>query len=112
MPATDLPAEEIIASCSFCGKPSTKVQKLVAGPGVFICDECIDLSATIIAETADSTPEESARRRDAFVNRSADDLLAALPALAAPPPAPSRLLRRPEPPGPARVAPRAEKVPA
>lgn len=82
MSAADSPSEEIIASCSFCGKPSSKVQKLVAGPGVFICDECIQLSQTIIDETADSTPEESARRRAEFVNRSTEDILAALPALA------------------------------
>ncbi len=30
-------------SCSFCGKPHTQVAKLVAGPGVYICDECIAL---------------------------------------------------------------------
>ena len=29
--------------CSFCGKGQDQVRKLVAGPGVFICDQCIDL---------------------------------------------------------------------
>ena len=29
--------------CSFCGKPQEQVRRLVAGPGVFICDECIEL---------------------------------------------------------------------
>ena len=28
--------------CSFCGKPQEQVRRLVAGPGVFICDECIE----------------------------------------------------------------------
>ena len=37
-------------SCSFCGKSQFDVVKLVAGPGVFICDECIDLSNQIIAQ--------------------------------------------------------------
>ena len=37
-------------SCTFCGKRAEQVKKLVAGPGVYICDECIDLCNEIIAE--------------------------------------------------------------
>ncbi len=36
--------------CSFCGKSQRQVKKLIAGPGVYICDECIDLSNEIIEE--------------------------------------------------------------
>lgn len=36
--------------CSFCGKPQDQVKKLVAGPGVYICDECIELCNEIIEE--------------------------------------------------------------
>lgn len=36
--------------CSFCGKPQEQVKKLVAGPGVYICDECIELCNEIIEE--------------------------------------------------------------
>src|SRR6188472_391529 len=36
--------------CSFCGKSQDEVRKLIAGPNVFICDECIDLCNDIIAE--------------------------------------------------------------
>lgn len=36
--------------CSFCGKSQEEVKKLVAGPGVYICDECIDLCNEIVAE--------------------------------------------------------------
>lgn len=36
--------------CSFCGKPQEEVRKIVAGPGVYICDECIDLCKNIIDE--------------------------------------------------------------
>ena len=58
------PIADHIASCSFCTKPSTAVRRLVAGPGVYICDECVALSATIIADVdARTTPEESAHRR-------------------------------------------------
>lgn len=37
-------------SCSFCNKSQFDVLKLVAGPGVYICNECVDLSSQIIAE--------------------------------------------------------------
>ncbi|MFC6323389.1 ATP-dependent Clp protease ATP-binding subunit ClpX [Companilactobacillus baiquanensis] len=37
-------------SCSFCGKTQDQVQKIVAGPGVYICNECIDLCKEIIDE--------------------------------------------------------------
>ena len=36
--------------CSFCGKSQKQVRKLIAGPGVYICDECIELCNEIIAE--------------------------------------------------------------
>ena len=36
--------------CSFCGKSQDEVNKLVAGPGVYICNECIDLCKEIIDE--------------------------------------------------------------
>src|ERR1700730_18102444 len=37
-------------SCSFCGKSQHDVRKLVAGPKVYICDECVELSMTIVRE--------------------------------------------------------------
>ena len=36
--------------CSFCGKTQDQVKRLVAGPGVYICDECIELCSEIIGE--------------------------------------------------------------
>jgi ATP-dependent Clp protease ATP-binding subunit ClpX len=39
-------------SCSFCGKAQDEVKKLIAGPAVYICDECIELCKDIIAEEA------------------------------------------------------------
>ena len=35
-------------SCNFCGKSRDDVQKLIAGPGVYICDECVTISYEII----------------------------------------------------------------
>jgi hypothetical protein len=37
-----------VTSCSFCLKSSDEVAKLVGGPGVYICNECVDLSAQLI----------------------------------------------------------------
>ena len=42
--------------CSFCGKSQEQVRKLIAGPGVYICDECIDLCNEIIDEEFTQTP--------------------------------------------------------
>ena len=36
--------------CSFCGKPQSSVRKIVAGPGVYICDECINLCTAVLEE--------------------------------------------------------------
>lgn len=43
--------------CSFCGKPQEQVRKLVAGPGVYICDECIELCTEIIEEEFNEASE-------------------------------------------------------
>ncbi len=40
----------VIACCSFCAKPNTEVEKLIGGPGVYICDCCVGLCATILDE--------------------------------------------------------------
>ena len=45
--------------CSFCGKSQHEVRKLIAGPSVFICDECIELCNDIIRE--EGTGSETAR---------------------------------------------------
>lgn len=43
--------------CSFCGKTQEQVKRLIAGPGVYICDECIDLCSEIIADEFQETTE-------------------------------------------------------
>ena len=40
--------------CSFCNKLQSQVDKLIAGPGVFICDECVELCRSIIEEEGES----------------------------------------------------------
>jgi ATP-dependent Clp protease ATP-binding subunit ClpX len=48
-----------LLKCSFCGKSQRQVKKLIAGPGVYICDECIELCNEIIEEELSSTEEVS-----------------------------------------------------
>ena len=44
--------------CSFCGKPQGRVRKLIAGPGVYICDECIGVCTSILEDELDFAPED------------------------------------------------------
>lgn len=65
--------------CSFCGKSQHEVRKLIAGPSVFVCDECVELCNEIIREEAEDalpegdgesrypTPEEICERLDDYV---------------------------------------------
>ncbi len=77
MPSTK---ERVVASCSFCLKPNDQVEKLVAGPGVYICDQCVDLCNQII----DSAPTRKPPRLAPWEQDvSLDDALASLPRMAA-----------------------------
>ena len=62
--------------CSFCGKSQKEVKKLIAGPAVYICDECIQLCGEIIEEENEKTttgleqpltPKEIKARLDEYV---------------------------------------------
>ena len=48
--------QSVIAACSFCAKPNTEVATLVAGPGVYICNECVALSQQVIEAKAKAVP--------------------------------------------------------
>ena len=50
--AKDAQARKRLLRCSFCGEAQTEVKTLIAGPGVFICDECLHLCQAIVAEKA------------------------------------------------------------
>jgi len=56
MPTEAKVREDVIACCSFCLKPNTEVRALVAGPAVFVCNECVDLCCQIIADVPDRSP--------------------------------------------------------
>ncbi|MEY2418856.1 MAG: ATP-dependent Clp protease ATP-binding subunit ClpX [Actinomycetota bacterium] len=59
-----------LVKCSFCGKTQKQVKKLIAGPGVYICDECIELCNDIIeedlAEASELKFEELPKPREIF----------------------------------------------
>ncbi len=57
--------------CSFCSKDKDSIAKLIAGPGVYICNECVDLCDRIIAE-------ETVREFGSWSERPDDELLASL----------------------------------
>jgi ClpX C4-type zinc finger protein len=68
-------------ACSFCMKKAADVGKLVAGPGVFICDECIGLCSQIIAE---NPPRDDHHGVEAWERGLSDEeVLAHLPSIAA-----------------------------
>ncbi len=55
--------------CSFCGKTQREVKKLIAGPAVYICDECIGLCNDIIAEEVDRHIESLGEVRSVILAR-------------------------------------------
>jgi hypothetical protein len=69
----------VIASCSFCGKPNTDVRTIVAGPGVFICDECTRLCQRVIDEQGPGV----ARAQPWEQSATLETVLATMPRVAA-----------------------------
>ena len=51
-----MPTKPFEMRCSFCGLPHTDVAKLIAGPGIYICDGCVNLCVDILAETTHAEP--------------------------------------------------------
>jgi hypothetical protein len=76
MPVTQ---EHVATSCSFCLKPSDEVAKLVAGPGVYICNECVDLCGQIIGSAPALPPQLKSWEEELDV----EGVLASLPRMAA-----------------------------
>ena len=56
LPAQPLALANLLLYCSFCGKCQTEIEKLIAGPSVFICNECVDLCNGIISEESAAKP--------------------------------------------------------
>lgn len=68
-----MPKYDSHLKCSFCGKSQEQVRKLIAGPGVYICDECVDLCNEILDEelfdSSASVPQSAPRRDQATEKR-------------------------------------------
>ena len=66
--------------CSYCGKAQTEVKTLIAGPGVFICDECVQLCQAIIAKKAENQEAAKQGATDALLpdNAPTETLLKSL----------------------------------
>src|SRR6516164_7632315 len=60
MPRKDAPGA--VLQCSFCGKSPEEVQRLIAGPTAYICDECIDLCNDILREEGVAEPQKAHTR--------------------------------------------------
>jgi hypothetical protein len=69
----------VATSCSFCLKPSSEVAKLVGGPGVYICNECVELCSQIISNPSSLPPGLTSWDEDLDL----DGVLASLPRMAA-----------------------------
>lgn len=72
--------EETNASCSFCGKSQSEARKLIAGPSVHICDDCVDLCKNIVLQEAEtdgakSTPAEHRLCGICMEARESDELI-------------------------------------
>jgi ClpX C4-type zinc finger protein len=70
-------------SCSFCAKPSSAVEKMIAGPGVYICNECVGLCNEVLgSEPGDPTASDA--RLSAWEDEMTDEqILDRLPRIAA-----------------------------
>jgi hypothetical protein len=55
-----------LLKCSFCGKRQKQVKKLIAGPGIYICNECVDLCNEIIDNEFGPTLDEQGLRWDVY----------------------------------------------
>ena len=75
MPDKKPPSGEKLLYCSFCGKSQHEVKKLIAGPSVFICDECIDLCNDIIRDEAAGADPLTSPKSDLPTPREICELL-------------------------------------
>jgi hypothetical protein len=73
-----MPVKDPELRCSFCSRPHTEVAKLVAGPGVYICDTCVDLCVGVIAEAKTAEPPSVPE----WQTLSDDELLQRIPFIA------------------------------
>jgi ClpX C4-type zinc finger len=69
-------------ACSFCGKSNTEVARLIAGPGVYICDQCVGLCTSILDEAKSDEPNPPPRLPE-WKSMSDEEMLDHVPRIAA-----------------------------
>jgi hypothetical protein len=79
---TQAAAAAIQVRCSFCAKPSSEVEKVIAGPGVYICNECVGLCSEIL-RAEQGKPPASEARLPAWEKLTDEQILDLLPRVAA-----------------------------
>ncbi len=79
---TQAAAAAIGVRCSFCAKPSSEVEKVIAGPGVYICNECVGLCSEIL-RAEQGKPSVPEARLPAWEKLTGEQILDLLPRVAA-----------------------------
>jgi hypothetical protein len=69
--------------CSFCAKPSSEVEKVIAGPGVYICNQCVGLCTEILQAEQQGKPFAPQAQLAAWENMTDEQILDLLPRIAA-----------------------------
>jgi hypothetical protein len=87
--ATD-EAQAVVVRCTFCSKANTEVDKIVAGPGVYICNECVALCVEILeagkaltAEAGEGEKQDDTPRLPLWEKLSDEEMLAHIPKILA-----------------------------
>jgi ATP-dependent Clp protease ATP-binding subunit ClpX len=80
---TSTTATAIPLCCSFCAKPGTEVEKVIAGPGVYICNECVGLCNDILRTEEQQQPGSDARLSAWEEGMADEQILDQLPRIAA-----------------------------
>lgn len=84
MPRETQPATTAVqVRCSFCAKPGSEVKKVIAGPGVYICDECVGLCADILGQELRKPPGLAAQLPAWEESMTDEQILDLLPRIAA-----------------------------
>jgi hypothetical protein len=73
---------EMTTRCSFCLKQAHEIDKLIAGPGIYICNQCVQKCIEILDEAASPTPDDEAAQIPSWQTMSDAELLSKLPRIA------------------------------
>lgn len=76
-------AEPAALACSFCAKPETAIAKLIAGPGIYICNECVERCNQILGSAADQPADAEPPELTYWQSMTDQQLLDQLPKIAA-----------------------------